>query len=238
MPCWSVCGCARVTLWCPVFALQLDAITAERRAQSFTLSHGFTKAGWLPQFEALMIDWRGDRLLTVLLDVQGTCPFPTNATITGWNLTGPELLQLKPAQCIVVCDTDCLRVRGTPLWLHNIYLRFKRTQRSDKPTAVLEDTSNEVCLPIPLSSTDAHISNTLLIYSRLTACESHDSSKPAMFVCGSRGFRLTSGHIVCVAVAMASRVPLAACLHELDGRIDRLDPERTLDVYYGNADAF
>lgn len=83
--------------------------------------------------------------MTVLLLLQGTCAFPTNQTIQGWNLTAPELLQLKPAQCIVVCDTDCLRVRRTPFWLHNIYLRFRRTERSDKPSAVLEDTSNEVC---------------------------------------------------------------------------------------------
>lgn len=91
--------------------------------------------------------WREKgQIVTVCFLLQGTCAFPTNQTIEGWNLTTPELLQLKPAQCIVVCDTDCLRVSGTPFWLHNIYLRFLRTERSDKPTAVLEDTSNEVCV--------------------------------------------------------------------------------------------
>lgn len=80
--------------------------------------------------------------------MQGTCSFPDNATINAWNLTGPPLLQLKPAQCIVICDTDCVRVRGTPVWLHNIYLRFFRTERSDKPQAVLEDNANEVCFSL------------------------------------------------------------------------------------------
>ena len=85
-----------------------------------------------------------DTRVTVSRLLQGSCPFPTNATIQAWNLTDPELLQLKPAQCIVICDTDCLRVAGSKLWLHNVYLRFKRSNRSDKPTAVLQDKSNEV----------------------------------------------------------------------------------------------
>ena len=65
--------------------------------------------------------------------VQGDCSAaPTNATVEQWNITqGPDLVELGPRQCIIVCDTDCLSVKANPIWMDSIYWRFKRTNRTD-----------------------------------------------------------------------------------------------------------
>lgn len=71
-----------------------------------------------------------------VLVFQGACEGPPSpALVRQWNLTGPGLLEWKQGQCVIICDADCLGVKSTELWMHNLYWRFKRSNRSDDTTS-------------------------------------------------------------------------------------------------------
>ena len=55
-----------------------------------------------------------------------------------------ELAPIKPSQCLIVTDIDLLTVRHRSVWLDNLYLRLRRSERSPTPLLVTVDPPGEL----------------------------------------------------------------------------------------------
>lgn len=63
--------------------------------------------------------------------LQGNCgPLPS---MEAFNLTGAPLLPAAAPSCLIATDKDLLYAWEGSLWLSNLYVRLKRTPRTDLP---------------------------------------------------------------------------------------------------------
>jgi hypothetical protein len=58
----------------------------------------------------------------------------------------PPLQPLQPGQCVIVTDMDLLQVHNGPLWLDNLYVRLRRSDRDDAPVLVETDYQGQAYL--------------------------------------------------------------------------------------------
>lgn len=60
--------------------------------------------------------------------MQGNC---TDAKEPQFEVEGAPLVPRKPGQCVILADTDLLTPGAGRLWVHNLYIRHKASQRGD-----------------------------------------------------------------------------------------------------------
>eukprot|EP00892_Ulva_mutabilis_P000483 jgi/Ulvmu1/10435/UM062_0032.1 len=98
-----------------------------------------------------LLDGRGvsrDKLLGYLSEevqsIRGRCDTPPLQSLSAPLSDVADLAPLKPAQCLIVTDIDLMTVQHRSVWLDNVYLRLRRSQRSATPLMVTVDPPGEL----------------------------------------------------------------------------------------------